>query len=92
MGVAIPTWREVLFEGLNRRIAFGRVFGGQVVEVVAADDVTSEFDIVILLGVRREGRKRQADSLRQIRQSLYRLSQAPRLPHWREASCLELYS
>ena len=92
MGFVVPTRRESLLEGLDRRIAFGGVFGGQVVEVVAVDDVTSKLNIVILIDVREERRKREVDSLRQIHQSLHRPSQAPQIPRPREVSSLELNS
>lgn len=54
MDIVVPNRRESLLEGLDRRLAFGGVFGGQVVEVVAVDDVTSKLNIVILTDVRKE--------------------------------------
>ena len=92
MGFVVPTRRESLLEGLDRRIAFGGIFGGQVVEIVAIDDVTSKLNIVILINVRKKPPKRQVDSLRQIHQSLHRPSQAPQIPRPREVSSLELSS
>lgn len=92
MDIVVPNRRKSLLEGLDRRLAFGGVFGGQVVEVVAVDDVTSKLNIVILTDVRKERRKRQVQSLRQIHQSLHRPSQAPQIPHRREVSSLELGS
>ena len=88
----MPTRRECLLEELDRRIALGGVFGGQVVEIVAIDDVTIKLNIVILADVRKKRPKRQMDSSRQIRQFLHRPSQVAQLPHWREVSDLELGS